>query len=59
VDLALDLVVLPDGKWTVLDEDEFAALKMAPGERFQAMRALEQLKEQADQLEGEFAAARR
>lgn len=59
VDLALDLVVLPDGKWTTLDEDEFAALKMAPGERFQAMWALERLKEQADRLEGEFAAARR
>jgi protein associated with RNAse G/E len=57
VDLALDLVVLPDGKWTVLDEDEFAALKMAPGERFQALQALERLQQQADHLEGEFASA--
>ena len=43
-DLALDLMVYPDGSYRVLDEDEFAALKLRPAEREQALRALESLK---------------
>lgn len=39
-DLALDLVVLPDGRQVVLDAEEFTALPIAPAERVQALRAL-------------------
>ncbi|NIS80356.1 MAG: DUF402 domain-containing protein [Anaerolineales bacterium] len=42
-DLALDLVVRPDGQSQVLDADEFAALELSPEERNHAMSALEQL----------------
>ncbi len=44
VDLALDLWVSSDGKQTVLDEDEFAALHLPPEERATARSALEDLK---------------
>jgi hypothetical protein len=57
VDLALDLVVLPDGRSAALDEDEFAALRLAPEERAQAQRTLEQLKQDAERREGDFTAA--
>ena len=44
VDLALDLLVYPDGRQLVLDEDEFEALQ-PPGEiRAGALAALEELK---------------
>ncbi len=39
-DLALDLVVLPDGRQVVLDEDEFHALPLSETERRRAQRAL-------------------
>lgn len=42
-DLALDVIVQPDGRWTVLDEDEFAALPLDAATRAQASRALEEL----------------
>lgn len=42
-DLALDLLVTPDGRLTVLDEDEFEALGPTPAQREQARRALETL----------------
>lgn len=42
-DLALDLLVLPDGAVRVLDEDEFAALDLAPAERAAAREALAHL----------------
>jgi protein associated with RNAse G/E len=44
VDLALDLWVSADGRQTVLDEDEFAALKLGSEERATARSALEELK---------------
>lgn len=44
VDLALDFFVHPDGRWLVLDEDEFDALPLDPVERAQALNALEELK---------------
>lgn len=44
VDLALDLWVSPDGKQTVLDEDEFESLRLAPEEREVARAALQELK---------------
>lgn len=43
VDLALDLLVFPDGTQKVLDEDEFEALEPAPELREQALRALAEL----------------
>lgn len=44
VDLALDLWVSADGRQTVLDEDEFEALRLPPPEREQALKALAELK---------------
>jgi predicted RNA-binding protein associated with RNAse of E/G family len=43
-DLALDLWVAPDGEVLVLDEDEFAALPLAPAEREAARKALTELR---------------
>lgn len=43
VDLALDLWVSPDGRQTVLDEDEFAGLALEAQERDRARRALAEL----------------
>lgn len=43
-DLALDLVVLPDGSQVVLDEDEFEALKPSDELRRQAAEALDELR---------------
>jgi uncharacterized protein len=48
VDLALDLLVYPDGKQLVLDDDEFAALEISDEERKQARLALENLKNRFD-----------
>lgn len=45
VDLALDLWVSVDGTQTVLDEDEFEALKLTDDLREQALTGLSQLKE--------------
>ena len=44
VDLALDLWVSKDGKQTVLDEDEFAALDLNAELRGAALQGLEELK---------------
>lgn len=44
-DLALDLVVTPQGERTVLDEDEFEALDPSPEQRAQADLALSTLNE--------------
>jgi hypothetical protein len=43
IDLALDLLVFPDGRQVVLDEDEFADLKISPKIRRQARQALTEL----------------
>lgn len=43
VDLALDLLVFPDGRQIVLDEDEFADLDIPPHIRQQALAALDEL----------------
>ncbi|MBX3048472.1 MAG: DUF402 domain-containing protein [Anaerolineales bacterium] len=48
-DFALDLLVYPDGRQFILDEDEFAALDCAPDERQLALDGLAQ-------LQAEFAA---
>jgi predicted RNA-binding protein associated with RNAse of E/G family len=44
-DFALDLLVYPDGRQLVLDEDEFAALDCTPAERQQALAGLAELQE--------------
>jgi predicted RNA-binding protein associated with RNAse of E/G family len=43
VDLCLDLLIYPDGRQVVLDEDEFAALEITPETRSGALAALEEL----------------
>lgn len=43
VDLALDLLVYPNGKYLVLDEDEFNQLPLDPASRDQARQALFEL----------------
>jgi predicted RNA-binding protein associated with RNAse of E/G family len=43
VDLALDLLVYPDGKQLVLDEDEYQALALPPEIQQQARQALDEL----------------
>ena len=43
VDLALDLLVFPDRRQVVLDEDEFARLEISPEERRQAQATLVEL----------------
>lgn len=53
-DLALDLVVLPDGAYEVLDQDEFQALPLDSTDRRRALAALDQLKRSAGQLSDPF-----
>jgi protein associated with RNAse G/E len=43
IDLALDLLVYPDGRQLVLDEDEFAALMLPPEVQQRARLALQEL----------------
>jgi protein associated with RNAse G/E len=45
VDLALDLLVFPDGKQMVLDEDEFSALDISPELGLHARQGLAELVE--------------
>jgi predicted RNA-binding protein associated with RNAse of E/G family len=54
-DLALDLLVLPDGTTHVLDEEQFDALSLDEGQREAARRALEELKRLAAARSGPFA----
>jgi uncharacterized protein len=44
VDLALDLLVFPDGRQVVLDEDEFLELDLPATDRQHALAALDELK---------------
>jgi len=46
VDLALDLLVFPDGRQLVLDEDEFNNLDLNPTDKAQALAALAELQQQ-------------
>ena len=43
IDLALDLLVYPDGRQLVLDEDEFAELKLTPETEQKARSALAEM----------------
>ncbi|MBZ0310724.1 MAG: DUF402 domain-containing protein [Anaerolineae bacterium] len=48
-DLALDLWVAPDGEVRLLDEDEFAALTLAPDEQTSALNAVTHLRQMIHQ----------
>jgi len=48
-DLALDLLVFPDGRQVVLDRDEFQALDLNPEIRCQALKALAELQAEFSQ----------
>jgi predicted RNA-binding protein associated with RNAse of E/G family len=52
VDLALDLLVFPDGQQLVLDEDEFADLVIDDVTRDRARQALAELQQQMVNLSG-------
>jgi uncharacterized protein len=54
-DLALDLLVLPDGRMLVLDEEEFEALPLNQDEHRRALQALDELKQLAKARRGPFA----
>jgi protein associated with RNAse G/E len=45
IDLALDLLVFPDGRQMILDEDEFAALDITHDLQARARAALEELRQ--------------
>ena len=45
VDLALDLLVFPDGRQIILDDDEFAELPLSAHDREQALAAMAEIRE--------------
>jgi len=53
-DLALDLIITPDGEQIVVDEEEFAMLEISPEDRQQALETLEHLQEMAAIRYGPF-----
>ncbi len=53
-DLALDLVVLPNGSQFVIDEDEFEALNLNSSDHAGARAALKELQQFAEVLDGPF-----
>ena len=53
-DLALDLIVLPNGSMHVLDEDEFAQLELHPDEHANALRTLRHLQSLAGDSKAPF-----
>jgi len=53
-DLALDLLVFPDGRQEVLDEAEFDTLELSDDDRRSALDALDDLQRMADRREGPF-----
>jgi hypothetical protein len=55
VDLALDVIVLPDGRTAVLDEEEFAALRIPEDDRRAARQAVDELLRAARAGSGPFA----
>jgi protein associated with RNAse G/E len=57
-DLALDLVVYPDGRWSVLDVEEFAALPISLDERQHCLQALTELQTLAIRRQEPFRALR-
>lgn len=57
-DLALDLMVYPDGRYIVLDEEEFTDLKISAEDQAQARAALARLIAMVEAGEGIFAPLR-
>jgi predicted RNA-binding protein associated with RNAse of E/G family len=55
-DLALDVLILPDGRVTILDEDEFAALTLTPAEQQAVRAAVDDLRRAAQAGEPPFEA---
>jgi hypothetical protein len=53
-DLALDLIVRPDGTQLVLDEDEFEAQELSAADRASALAGLEELRRLAAARAGPF-----
>ena len=53
-DLALDLLVTPDGLVRVLDEDEFEEMELGESDRKNALSALEELKQWVKARKGPF-----
>lgn len=53
-DLALDLLIYPDGRLRVLDEDEFEELELSESDRANALSALEELKRWVEARKGPF-----
>ena len=53
-DLALDLLVYPDERVQVLDEDEFEAMELSESDRKNALSALEELKQWVERRKGPF-----
>lgn len=47
-DLALDLVVYPDGKYRLLDEDEFNALRLEPEVRKRCLDTIQEILREPD-----------
>lgn len=54
-DLALDLVVMPDGRHAILDEGEFENLEIPEQDRAHALHALHDLQKQVTKRSGIFA----
>lgn len=54
IDLELDLVVLPNAEYQVLDEDEFETLQLTPEDREMALQAMEELKTLTSNRSGLF-----
>jgi predicted RNA-binding protein associated with RNAse of E/G family len=50
VDLALDLLVYPDGSQLILDKDEFDELQLPPEIAKQALSSLDELRQWMDQI---------
>ena len=53
-DLALDLIVTPEGEPLIFDEEEFAALEISPEERQKALETLAELMAMAAEKSGPF-----
>lgn len=53
-DLGLDLIVLPDGEWRVLDEDEFDRMELHGDDRQRARQALQALITHVQKKTGPF-----
>lgn len=53
-DLALDVFVHPDGRISLMDEDEFASLRISSVERQHALKAVESIRQQVKQKQSPF-----